>query len=183
MEVKVLYRENTKETRKAWYEAEGARVRVSSRCKTVEEAEQWLRPKGVPPDALRQGEFFFVPAPTEEVGNPDELGWYAQTSQYSWRAGHWTRWRALDFRARHRPQECRVLITYGQTGFIGRGGQVRTHGWQGRPHVYVRGSVSHPEHGDLQLPAHERGQWYEVIPNKAHGPWRPRDDRFGGGID
>ena len=177
MEVKVLYRNS----KKAWYEAEGTRVRVSSRCRTVEEAENWLRPKGVPPDALRQGEFYFVPVPADEAGNPEEPDWYAETSEYSWRAERWTTWPALDARGRHRPEECRVLVTWGETAFIGRRGRIRTHRWQGRPRVFVSGSVEHPEHGVLELPKHQGGWWYQVIPNRAHGPWRPA--RTGMGID
>ena len=178
MNVKVLYRVPG---RRAWYEAEGAKVKVSSRCRTVEEAENWLRPKGVPPDALRQGEFYFIPAPAEQVGDPKKLPWTARTGWQSSREEWWTTWRALDARGRHRPKECRVLLTRGETAFIGRGGRVRTHRWEGRPRVYVRGAVEHPEHGVLQLPPHQAGGWYEVIPNRAHGPWRPA--HAGMGID
>jgi len=169
--------------RTAWYEAEGARVKVSSRCRTIKEAEAWLRPKEVPPGSLRQGEFYFVPVPHDEIGDPDKPDGYEQTSQYSWRAERWMHWAYLDAKARHCPEECRVRLVWGETAFIGRKGRIRTHRWEARPRVFVSGSVSHPEHGDLELPQHEGGWWYEVIPNRAHGPWRPGHSRFGGGID
>lgn len=41
--------------------------------KTVENAHKVLRPKGVPANALRQGEWFFVPASKEELKELDKL--------------------------------------------------------------------------------------------------------------
>lgn len=114
-----------------------------------------LAPEGVDEGTLRQGEWYFVPAKAPELST---FGAWERDGEES-QAGSYTESRCyevatFDRRRRHMPTECRVLERRGETG-------------RGRPRVYVRGSVAHPEHGTLILP----DGWYRVIPNHAHGPF------------
>src|SRR3989338_442922 len=69
-------------------------------------------------------------------------------------------------RGRHQVAECIVVTATGETAYIGRR-SVRTHNWTGRPHVYARGLITHPEHCAIDLGT----SWHEVVPNRAHGPF------------
>lgn len=156
-------------------------VQVPLRLKTVEAALEWLRPAGVPEDALRQGEFYFVPSPGH--GPHDVAGCYHADythvsrydcgsqeetdggSSYQWRV----RWEA-SFSATHSADHCLAVVKSGDVAFVGRR-RMRTHGFVGRPRYFVRGGVEHDEHGRLELPRHTSGAWYEVIPNRVHGPF------------
>lgn len=155
-------------------------VAVPMRFKDPQSALDWLRPKDVPIDALRQGEFYFVPSE-----NPHELfcdeehcrsfnrhgsTWFEGTSDYQFIMERG------DFSTSHYvPRsygESWRATKAGNVAFFGRRG-VAHHQFSGRPRYFVRGTVVHArgDHADLVLPAHPGGDWYEVIPNKAHGPF------------
>jgi hypothetical protein len=143
-------------------------VRVPLRCQTICEALDWLRPDGVMEDTIRQGEWFFVPSAPEEE-------WEDKTEAGSWRRVVHHTTTTFDRNWRHLPEECIVVVARGETCFIGRKA-VRSHSWTGRPHVYVRGDVTHPEHGTIEL----GDRWHEVIPNRAHGPFEVGSLGIGG---
>lgn len=158
------------------------KVRVPLRVKSVEQAIKWLRPAGVPADAPRQGEYFFVPQ--AEGFKPSSLRDETYTEAGSYREvvvedG------PLSFH-RHAIARCpdlaedakisRAAQARGSTCFIGRK-RVCSHDWTGRPRYFVRGQVEHPEHGTLVLGS----RWHEVVPNRAHGPFPVRG--LGAGLD
>ena len=132
---------------------------VPLRCQTIGEALEWLRPDGVAVDAIRQGEWFFVPATPEPEGR-------TESDAGSWREVAHHVIESFDARGRHQIAECLVVIATGETAYIGRR-SVRTHNWTGRPHVYARGLITHPEHCAIDLGT----SWHEVVPNRAHGPF------------
>lgn len=200
-------------------------VRVPLRCRTVEDALDWLRPDDVPRGSLRQGEFYFIPSggphaaagcdhspkrgqcpnPQCEWGkvyseDPGDRGTACPTcggsgqgplgpagvhesdcgSSETTEAGSEYRW-TVDWQAtfsrRHTATRCRAVIKSGEVAFIGRR-KVKTHAFRARPRYFVAGEVEHYEHGTLVLPAHSRAyhgiSWYEVVPNRAHGPFPVR---------
>ena len=132
---------------------------VPLRCQTIGEALRWLRPDGVAEDALRQGEWFFVPATPEPEG-------YTESDAGSRRRVEHHVIESFDARGRHQVAECLVVIASGETAFVGRRA-VKTHDWTGRPRVYARGLITHPEHVTVDLGP----TWHEVIPNRPHGPF------------
>jgi len=154
-------------------------VTVPLRIKTVQDAVDWLRPDDVPQDALRQGEFYFIPSTGPHVvagcyhPDPDHIyredcgsdEWTAAGSTYRYTVN----WRA-SFSRTHTATTCYSVVKAGYVLFPGRR-TLKTHPFTGRPRYFVRGSVTHPEHGTLALPPHDLGEWYEVIPNRAHGPF------------
>lgn len=164
------------------------RVTVPLHIRTVKDALDWLRPDHVPVDALRQGEFYFIPSagPHRAAGctHPDpkrireaDCG----SHEYSDAGSHHEYrvvWRA-SFSRRHTATVCRAVVKSGSVAFRGRRA-TRTHDYTARPTYYVRGEVVHDEHGTLTLPTHDpsyqddplhQGDWYEVVPNRAHGPF------------
>ncbi len=160
-------------------DAAAFRVVVPIRLKTVEEAVEWLRPPNIPADALRQGEFYLLPSHgphveagcTHPKGEPirrDDCG----SDEYTEAGSHY-RYRAIgraSFSRTHAATDCKAVVKNGEVAFIGRRA-VKTHDFTGRPTYYVSGEVTHFEHGTLALSEHEQGRWYEVVPNKAHGPF------------
>jgi hypothetical protein len=167
------------------------RVVVPMRIRTVEAALDWLRPDDVPADALRQGEFYLMPsggphlmagcehdAATPAVreailrGERDPRQTPCGSEEHT-EAGSSYRWTvddAASFSRTHEAESCWSVTKSGDVCFLGRK-RVRSHGFTGRPTYYVRGYVEHAEHGRLELPAHYQGRWYEVVPNRAHGPF------------
>lgn len=161
-------------------------VQVPLRIKTVEAALDWLRPAGVPADVLRQGEFYFLPSagphaaagcfhPADNKVMAADCGGEEVTeggSNYRWTVD----WHA-SFSPSHTATRCYSVTKSGDVAFVGRR-KMRTHSFTARPSYFVAGTVEHPEHGTLELPAHgaaHRGvSWYEVRPNKAHGPFPVR---------
>ena len=147
-------------------------VQVPLRCQTLREALEWLRPDDVPADALRQGEWYFVRRNPE----PETDGMEQVSEAGSMRRVEHREIETFDERARHMPTECLAVLASGETCFMGRKA-VKSHAWTGRPHIFVRGVVHHPEHGGLDLGA----KWHEVVPNRAHGPFAV--GQLAGGID
>ena len=154
-------------------------VQVPLRLRTVEAALDWLRPAHVPADALRQGEFFFLPSPgphaaagcyhpTEGKVRREDCGGEDYTeagSSYRWSV----EWNA-SFSQTHRATRCYAVTKSGDVLFRGRR-RMHSHAFVARPRYFVRGRVEHGQHGTLPLPRHADGLWYEVIPNRAHGPF------------
>lgn len=145
-------------------------VRVPLRVRTIREALDWLRPDEVGIDALRQGEWFFVPRDPEAPGT-------SHTDAGSERTIEHQSINTFDASGRHMPAECLAVLSHGDTMFIGRNGGGRSHSWIGRPHIFAKGVISHPEHGSLDL----GDNWHEVIPNRAHGPFQV--GQLTGGLD
>lgn len=156
-------------------------VRVPLRCKTVEDALDWLRPDEVPADAPRQGEFYFVgssgphkAAGCSHYGEPspsDPYYTYCGSTEHT-SAGSSYKYTVdsfASFSRRHRATECWSVVKSGEVCFVGRR-RVKTHSFVSRPRYFVRGTVYHPEHGNLDLGS----GWFEVIPNGAHGPFPVR---------
>lgn len=154
-------------------------VKVPLRCKTVEDALDWLRPEGLQADAIRQGEFYFVPSsgPHRAAGCHHESGEKVYRSdcgseEYT-DAGSEYRWTVdwdASFSRTHRAKDCYSVVKSGSVQFVGRK-RVKSHSFTGRPRYFVRGPVEHSQHGTLELPKHAAGLWYEVVPNRAHGPF------------
>lgn len=135
-------------------------VRVPLRCRTVDEALDWLRPAGVSPWAPRQGELFFVPeAPPAERDCILEEHTPAGSSTYT-RCDHRIDWPI--FGSDHVADDAVIVWREGWCAFIGRRGRIKHHRWEARPVAYVRGEVRHPEHGTLVLDG-----WHRVVPNRA----------------
>jgi len=155
-------------------------VQVPLRIRTVEDALDWLRPAGIAADALRQGEFFFVPSrgPHDAAGCHHESRILREDcgGEEVTEAGSVYRWRVdwdASFSETHSATRCYSVTKSGEVMFVGRR-RMRTHTFVGRPRYFVRGSVEHGQHGRLQLLNHGWGPWYEVIPNRAHGPFPVR---------
>lgn len=156
-------------------------VQVPARCKTIEQAIEWLRPAEVPADAPRQGDLFFVPQPRDF--KPSMLAESEYTPAGSYRevtvyhgpqalGNH--RFDGIAGDTEHKYGVTRVVQAAGDTMFVGRR-KVKSHSWQGRPRYFVRGIVSHPEHTAIDLGM----LWHEVIRNRAAGPW-PVSGIYGG---
>lgn len=148
-------------------------VFVPLRCRTVEDALDWLRPSCVPADAPRQGEYYFIrSAGPHDAGcnhysdrpNDRDCGRIVETEARS--TYRWEVWSNASFSRRHHADECWSVVKSGDTMFAGWK-RVRSHSWVDRPRYFVRGTVRHPEHSDLVLPP----GWFEVVPNKAHSPF------------
>jgi len=134
-------------------------VQVPLRCQTLREALDWLRPDGVDEEAPRQGEWYFVRRDPEPEGDQ-------RTEAGSWRSVTHASVATFDRAGRHMPAECLLVEARGETCFLGRRA-VKSHAWTARPRLYVRGPITHPEHGTLTL----ADGWHEVVPNRAHGPF------------
>lgn len=150
-------------------------VHVPLRIKTVEAALDWLRPANVPGDALRQGEFYFVPADDphsqfcdwpdcERTGDHGGY-WQEGPSHYRYDMSD------AQFSRTHYANECVRVTKSGTVAFVASRG-IRSHPFTGRPRFFVRGVVRHSggDHSELVLP----GGWHEVVPNRAHGPFPVR---------
>jgi len=164
------------------------RVVVPLRITSVEAAVEWLRPAGVPADALRQGEFYFLPSdgPHVEAGCDHPAGRPTNRAdcghgEYTDAGSHYrynVTWGA-SFSRTHTAADCKAVVKSGSVRFPGRR-TTKSHDFVSRPRYFARGSVQHDEHGTLELPCHNplyqddpqhRGDWYEVVPNRAHGPF------------
>lgn len=159
-------------------------VRVPMRIRSIADALEWLRPAGVPADALRQGEFYFLPARDPHVeycyhAAEDIHSYYADGrivyrrgtehgSDEFTEAGSVYRYRLTydQFSATHAADHCVRVDKRGDVAFRGRR-RMRTHEFRARPRYFIWGGVTHPEHGRLDLGP----GWYEVVPNRAHGPF------------
>lgn len=154
------------------------RVVVPLRIKTIDAALDWLRPAEVPADALRQGEFYFIPSAGPHVAAGcrhgggriflDDCGSEEYTeagSEYFWRVD----WNA-SFSRTHTAVRCYTVTKSGSVLFRGHR-KIKSHDFTSRPRYFVQGPITHGEHGSLELPPHPQGKWYEVIPNKVHGPF------------
>jgi len=159
-------------------------VRIrAKKIKTLDEALAWLRPEDVPHYALRQGDLYFVPLPgwsppllTTNLTRPDfsDAIEFNQPPPRTWRRTCCQEFSRLPAHSHRLEQPGRVVWDEGETAFVGRKG-VRSHPWRGRPRYFVRGRITHPEHGMLDV-----GYiWHEVVPNRAVGPWRV-DQRWQG---
>lgn len=136
------------------------RVQIPTRCRTVKQAVAWLRPARIREDALRQGQFFFLP-----VKLPEGNDYPVRTPRP---APHWRTHCKYDarFSATHVATECIAVWNSGTPRFLGRG-RLHGHHWTGHPRYFVRGEVTHAKHAPLSLGT----TWHEVIPNRAHGPF------------
>jgi hypothetical protein len=144
-------------------------VKVPSRLSTAREALDWLRPDGLIGYWQRQGEWFFVRTDPhtaalcykaledgeaiDSEGETEAGTWHETTYQI----GEWTN-------TRHRAFYAVVAQKSGEVAFIGRGGRVRTHKYTGKPRLYVLGTISAPDHEELELE-----HWYEVLGSRAVG--------------
>lgn len=144
-------------------------VRIPLHRRTIGEALAWLRPQDVPAAAPRQGEWYFVRRDPEPAGETYSPAGSRRTINY-------ISTDTFDHHRRHMPSQCLAVIADGATCFIGRK-KIKRHEWTGRTRIYVRGTITHPEHGMLSLPE----GWHEVIPNRAHGPFGV--GAFAGGLD
>jgi len=119
-----------------------ARLPKHRKPRTVDAALAALRPKDVPADTPRQGEWFFVPVAenfTSKAAMMSSLPILSDTAEYQATA-------PLAGRERRHVAHRMVL-------------------WQGR--VYVRGPIRDSDHGTLQL-----GKvWHRVVRNLADGSW------------
>lgn len=131
-------------------------VRVPLRCRTVEDAIDWLRPDGVFPDDPRQGDLWFVREDPPQPGFED-------IGKRSWRETHVFRFHNESIAGtRHVAEEFALVEVSGSTAFVGRRGKIRHHAWQARPVGYAKGKISHPEHGVLVLEG-----WHRVVPRRG----------------
>lgn len=103
------------------------RVVVPLRIRTVEAALAWLRPDGVPIDALRQGEFYFVPSasPVQLYCTAHEPGHHRyQECEGFEDGGHssytWTFVADARFSASHIPVICIAVVKSGSVAFTAR---------------------------------------------------------------
>lgn len=142
---------------------------VTRAPKSVDAALALLRPKGVPEDAPRQGEWFLVPAPNKKF-KPDQIikdmKAVGKVNTEDLKAGvpivsddskeQFERmksggWRMYERRDRHRA-----------TRMVCNGA------------VYVSGMVRDAEHGALKLG--DGKTWHKVVKNRAVGGWRAGGD-------
>jgi hypothetical protein len=144
-------------------------VQVPSRLGTAEDALDWLVPDGMFHDDPRQGEWFFRPVDGHtawlcrcalEDGHSIDRG--TETEYGTWHVtifhrAEWTQ-------TRHRAEHAVVAQKHGEVAFFGHKGRLRVHKYTGKPHLFVRGKITAPNHADLVLDG-----WYEVIGNRAVG--------------
>jgi hypothetical protein len=122
--------------------------------RTVEEALASLRPPQVPEDALRQGEYFFVPAPSVKPQAKAVLKQQPILTEHSdvmveMRKGYWN----AGFRRENRHVATRMYLNGS---------------------VYVLGMVRDAEHTHLKLG--DGKTWYRVVRNTALGGWNATGD-------
>jgi hypothetical protein len=144
-------------------------VKVPSRLSTAREALHWLIPDGLSGYWDRQGEWYFVPVDSHTAGlcyraqedgsvvESEEKTEHGTWHQTTYSVGEWTQ-------TRHRAQCVVVARKSGEVVFIGRKGHFRTHYYTSKPRLYVRGSITAPDHAKLFLDS-----WCEVIGNRAVG--------------
>lgn len=137
--------------------------------KTVDAALALLRPKGVPEDALRQGEWFLVPAPDKKF-KPDQtikdVKSVAKSNSEDLKAGvpivsddakeQFERIKngGWSMHARHERHRATRMVCIGA--------------------VYVSGMMRDAEHGALKLG--DGKTWHKVVKNRAVGGWRAGGD-------
>jgi len=156
-----------------------ARLPAGRKPKTVDEALNALRPKGVPDTALRQGEWFLVPSDKRPKkvdvlkdrldANPRPVEWLPRP-----RGGREERpvFRGVPVISA-KPAEIHEALTQPRR-FNGRGlrhvaSRVYLNGA-----VYVSGMLRDIEHGHLKL-GDGRG-WFKVVRNLADGSWGATGD-------
>jgi hypothetical protein len=144
-------------------------VKVPSRLRTAREALDWLRPDGLVGYTQRQGEWFFVPADPHTAGLCNKALEHGSVRDIEGETEHGT-WHQTTYQSaewtntRHRAQYAVVAEKFGEVAFLGSKGRIRTHKYTGKPRLYVYGTISAPDHEELEL---ER--WHEVIGNRAVG--------------
>ena len=143
-------------------------VQVPLRLDDAAAALAWLRPESVDADTPRQGEWYFVPLSAAEDALCEEA-WeqgFALDEEYT-NAGseHHMRYERGRWSSRHHSDACVVMRKRGATAFGGRNGRTRYHDYQAHPKLYVRGTITAPDHPDLVLGP----GWHEVVGNRAVG--------------
>ena len=135
---------------------------------TVDEALALLRPPGLPEGTLRQGEWFFVPAPDVRAKEAENCRLIRQTPLSLWR----------DELAPGVPilttdvEEIPGALNSHDINFFARTGRARRHRatrMYVNGAVYVSGMVRDEEHNPLKLGNGKT--WYLVVRNLATGSW------------
>jgi hypothetical protein len=159
--------------------------------KTVDEALERLRPKGLPKDesVLRQGEFFFVPTPKLK---PKKEAVYTKVSyagRIAYDAATNARYQMTERLIgipiiSDQPDEMATAITNASqfSPLIVRRRRHRASRVHLNGHVYVQGILQDAEHGPLKLG--DGKTWYRVVKNQATASWgAARDGQGRGRVD
>lgn len=137
--------------------------------KTVDEALALLRPKGVPKDALRQGEWFLLPAPNKKF-KPDQIikdmKAVAKSNTEDLKAGVPI--------VSDDSKEQFERIQNGGWSMHARRERHRATRMACNGAVYVSGMLRDAEHGALKLG--DGKTWHKVVKNRAVGGWRAGGD-------
>lgn len=137
--------------------------------KTVDEALALLRPKGVPEDALRQGEWFLVPSPDKKF-KPDQII------------------KDMKAVAKSNTEDLKAGVPIVSDDSKEQFERIKNGGWSMHARrerhratrmvcngaVYVSGMVRDAEHGALKLG--DGKTWHKVVKNRAVGGWRAGGD-------
>lgn len=137
--------------------------------KTVDEALALLRPKGVPEDALRQGEWFLVPAPDKKF-KPDQII------------------KDMKAVAKSNTEDLKAGVPIVSDDSKEQFERIKNGGWSMHARrerhratrmvcngaVYVSGMLRDAEHGALKLS--DGKTWHKVVKNRAVGSWRAGGD-------
>lgn len=137
--------------------------------KTVDDALALLRPKGVPEDALRQGEWFLVPAPDKKFKS--DLKKIIK-----------------DTVARSNTEDLKAGVPIVSDDSKEQVERIKNGGWSMHARrerhratrmvcndaVYVSGMLRDAEHGALKLS--DGKTWHKVVKNRAVGSWRAGGD-------
>lgn len=137
--------------------------------KSVNQALGLLRPKGLPRTALRQGEWFLVPAPNKKF-KPEQI-----LKDMKQSAGRYTE----DLKAgvvlvSADPKEQLERMQMGGWGMYSRRTRHRATRLVCNGAVYVSGMLRDAEHGPLKLG--DGKTWFRVVRNTADGAWRAGGD-------
>lgn len=137
--------------------------------KTVDEALALLRPKGVPEDVPRQGEWFLVPAP-EKKFKPDQIikdvKSVAKSNSEDLKAGVPV--------VSDDSKEQYERIKNGGWSMYSRRDRHRATRMVCNGDVFVSGMLRDAEHGPLKLG--DGKTWFKVVKNRAVGSWRAGGD-------
>ena len=145
-------------------------TQVSARSKSIAESLRWLNPCETH-RWYRQGDLYFQPVldertiinldEAEESGNAYDMDQTEySTHEYSYTANDLHEYIG---NTRHVAEHSIVLLKSGDAAFIGRRGSVKTHSYDARPRLFVRGRISHEGHHRDQIFLN----WYEVLAQKG----------------
>jgi hypothetical protein len=141
-----------------------ARLPENRKPKTVDAALDALRPRGVPADALRQGEWFLVPSDkrpkAKDVVRSHVKFWEKSTAP------------GVPILSA-KPDDMQAAIEHPRQ-FEGRHGRHRASRMYLNGAVYVAGVLRDEEHGPLKLG--DGRTWYRVVRNTADGSWGATGD-------